>query len=116
MEYTILHKIHYQKKMCIHPTLIPLSLSLSLRPDPDKYMVAWKRGIAILTAGKVKVTPDPRVQLAAGYTLLIRNATHQDAGEYNCQIATMEPTEITHTVDILSEYTDAQHIVYPQPN
>lgn len=71
--------------------------------NADDFVVAWKRGIAILTAGKVKVTPDARIEIAAGFTLHIRNATHHDAGEYSCQIATMTPIEITHTVDILSE-------------
>jgi hypothetical protein len=36
-----------------------------------------------------------------GYSLEIREAVPQDAGDYVCQIATMEPREITHTVEIL---------------
>jgi hypothetical protein len=66
-------------------------------------MQAWKRGIAILTAGKVKVTPDPRVRLVNGNTLQIRDAVPSDGGDYICQIATFEPREITHHVEILSE-------------
>lgn len=66
--------------------------------------MAWKRGIAILSAGTVKVTPDPRVRLVNGYSLQIKDAVPQDAGDYVCQIATMEPREITHTVEILGEY------------
>ncbi|XP_037891604.1 neural cell adhesion molecule 2 isoform X1 [Glossina fuscipes] len=69
--------------------------------NTDPYVVAWKRGIAILTAGSVKVTPDPRVRLVNGFNLQIRDAVPQDAGDYICQIATMEPREITHTVEIL---------------
>lgn len=69
----------------------------------DTYVVAWKRGIAILTAGSVKVTPDPRVRLVNGFNLQIRDAVPQDAGDYICQIATMEPREITHTVEILGK-------------
>ncbi|XP_055850770.1 immunoglobulin superfamily member 10 isoform X2 [Episyrphus balteatus] len=69
--------------------------------NTDSYVVAWKRGIAILTAGSVKVTPDPRVRLINGYNLQIRDAAPQDAGDYICQIAMMEPREITHTVEIL---------------
>lgn len=69
----------------------------------DPYVVAWKRGIAILTAGSVKVTPDPRVRLVNGFNLQIRDAVPQDAGDYICQIATMEPREITHTVEILGK-------------
>lgn len=66
-------------------------------------MVAWKRGIAILSAGSVKVTPDPRVRLVNGYSLQIKDAVPQDAGDYVCQIATLEPREITHTVEILGK-------------
>lgn len=84
-------------------------------------MVAWKRGIAILTAGSVKVTPDPRVRLVSGFNLQIRDAVPQDAGDYICQIATMEPREITHTVEILgkkwqesqSTHIFAAHILSP---
>jgi hypothetical protein len=69
----------------------------------DDYIVAWKRGIAILSAGTVKVTPDSRVKLVNGYSLQIRDAVPQDAGDYICQIATLEPREITHTVEILGK-------------
>ncbi|XP_039453471.1 hemicentin-1-like [Culex pipiens pallens] len=69
--------------------------------SPGSYVLAWKRGIAILTAGTVKVTPDTRVRLVNGYTLQILDATAADAGDYICQIATMNPREITHHVEIL---------------
>jgi hypothetical protein len=74
----------------------------------DNYIVAWKRGIAIISAGSVKVTPDPRVRLTNNYGLEIHEAAPQDAGDYICQIATMEPREITHTVEILGKFC---HIV-----
>uniref|UniRef100_A0A182W0S9 Ig-like domain-containing protein n=1 Tax=Anopheles minimus TaxID=112268 RepID=A0A182W0S9_9DIPT len=67
------------------------------------YVLAWKRGIAILTAGSVKVTPDPRVRLVNGYSLQIRDAVPQDAGDYICQIAMLDPREITHHVEILGK-------------
>jgi len=51
----------------------------------------------------VKVTPDERIKLVDGYSLEIREAVPQDAGDYVCQIATMEPLEITHTVEILGK-------------
>ncbi|XP_049530696.1 neural cell adhesion molecule 2-like [Anopheles darlingi] len=69
--------------------------------SPGSYVLAWKRGIAILTAGTVKVTPDPRVRLVNGYTLQIRDAVPQDAGDYICQMALLDPREITHHVEIL---------------
>lgn len=64
-------------------------------------MLAWKRGIAVLSAGNVKVSPDPRISLVDGYSLEIKDAQPQDAGDYICQIGTLEPREITHTVEIL---------------
>ncbi|KAF2888398.1 hypothetical protein ILUMI_17775, partial [Ignelater luminosus] len=39
---------------------------LSLRNrdlEVESFVLVWKRGIAVLTAGPVKVTPDPRVRL-----------------------------------------------------
>ncbi|XP_014285847.3 opioid-binding protein/cell adhesion molecule homolog [Halyomorpha halys] len=62
---------------------------------------AWKRGIAVLTAGNVKVSPDDRYSLIHGYDLEIRSITPQDEGEYICQIATLQPQEITHTLEVL---------------
>ncbi|XP_037923179.1 limbic system-associated membrane protein isoform X2 [Hermetia illucens] len=69
--------------------------------NSEPYVVAWKRGIAILSAGMTKVTPDPRVRLVNGFNLQIRDSVPQDAGDYICQIATLEPREISHTVEIL---------------
>jgi hypothetical protein len=68
------------------------------------FIVAWKRGIAIISAGTVKVTPDSRVKLTNNYGLEIDGAVPQDAGDYICQIATLEPREITHTVEILGKF------------
>lgn len=90
--------------------------------EPGSYVLAWKRGIAVLTAGPVKVTPDPRVSLlpanpgsttsqqlpgipgfttGGSYSLELKNVRPQDAGDYVCQIGTLEPREITHTLEIL---------------
>lgn len=66
-------------------------------------MQAWKRGGAILTAGQVKVSPDPRIRLVNGNTLQIRDAVPSDVGDYICQLATFEPREMTHHVEILSK-------------
>lgn len=66
----------------------------------------------------MKVTPDPRVRLlpsptgpstltaipglsGGGYSLELKDVRPQDAGDYVCQIGTMEPREITHTLEIL---------------
>lgn len=94
----------------IQPTDIGHSLlchSHSFRSISGSFVIAWKRGIAILTAGNVKVSPDPRLSLVNGHSLQIENAVPQDGGEYVCQIATLEPIEITHLVDILGEHREA---------
>ncbi|XP_066255817.1 limbic system-associated membrane protein-like [Euwallacea similis] len=69
--------------------------------NPGPYVLAWKKGIAVLSAGSVKVSPDPRVQLINGFNLEIREVGQQDAGDYVCQIGTLEPREITHTLEVL---------------
>lgn len=65
--------------------------------------MVWKRGIAVLSAGNVKVTPDPRIKLVEGYNLEIQDVQTQDAGDYVCQLGTLQPREITHTLEILGE-------------
>lgn len=67
------------------------------------YVVVWKRGIAVLSAGNVKVTPDPRIRLVEGYNLEIKDVQTQDAGDYVCQLGTLQPREITHTLEILGK-------------
>ncbi|KAF7266154.1 hypothetical protein GWI33_020524 [Rhynchophorus ferrugineus] len=69
--------------------------------NPGPYVLVWKKGIAVLSAGKTLVSPDPRVPLKPDYSLEIKEVGPQDAGDYVCQIGTLEPREITHTVEIL---------------
>ncbi|VVC26794.1 Fibronectin type III,Immunoglobulin subtype,Immunoglobulin-like domain,Immunoglobulin-like [Cinara cedri] len=69
--------------------------------NPGIYVLAWKKGIAVLTAGNTKVSPDERIRLVDGNNLEIRDIQTNDAGNYVCQIATMKPREISHTVEIL---------------
>ncbi|ENN72463.1 hypothetical protein YQE_10805, partial [Dendroctonus ponderosae] len=72
--------------------------------NPGPYVLAWKKGIAVLSAGSVKVSPDPRVQLINGFNLEIREVGPQDSGDYVCQIGTLEPREITHTLEVLGRF------------
>ncbi|KAF0769589.1 neural cell adhesion molecule 1-like [Aphis craccivora] len=69
--------------------------------NPGVYILAWKKGIAVLTAGSTKVSPDERIRLVDGNNLEIRDIQTNDAGNYVCQIATLKPREISHTVEIL---------------
>lgn len=57
----------------------------------------------MLTAGSTKVSPDERIRLVDGNNLEIRDIQTNDAGNYVCQIATLKPREISHTVEILGE-------------
>lgn len=80
-------------------------------------MLAWKRGNAVLTAGNVKVTMNPRIRLIpvhelpevngasvkspTGYNLELRDVRVTDAGDYACQVGTLEPQEIIHKLEVL---------------
>lgn len=71
----------------------------------------------MLTAGHVKVTMNPRIRLIpvhelpevngasvkspTGYNLELRDVRVTDAGEYACQIGTLEPQEIVHKLEVL---------------
>lgn len=71
----------------------------------------------MLTAGNVKVTMNPRIRLIpvhelpevsgasarvpTGYNLELRDVRTVDAGEYACQIGTLEAKEIVHTLEVL---------------
>lgn len=96
----------------------------------DHYVLAWKRDIAVLTAGNVKVTMNPRIRLmphqhqhsgsqssvsavthkgnvggaGSSYNLEIQNVRPSDAGEYACQLGTLVPKEIVHSLEVLGTY------------
>lgn len=82
----------------------------------SNYVFAWKRDIAVLTAGNVKVTMNPRIRLmppqahhdsneprSSSYNLEIQNVRTNDAGEYACQIGTIIPKEIVHSLEVLGK-------------
>ncbi|XP_063695860.1 lachesin-like [Culicoides brevitarsis] len=80
---------------------------------PEDYVLAWKKDIAILTAGPVKVNMNPRYRLmpstaspgtvgaSHGYNLEIKDVRTSDAGEYVCQLGTIVPREIVHTLEVM---------------
>ncbi|CAG7825968.1 unnamed protein product, partial [Allacma fusca] len=65
------------------------------------YVILWKRGNAVLSAGEMKITLDPRIQLVDGFSLEIKKVRPQDGGDYICQLSTYTPDEQVHTLEIL---------------
>merc|ERR1712110_521284 len=61
----------------------PVTDEVTLHCNPQhlgKFVVVWKHGPNVLTAGKMMVSPDPRYSLSAGYNLRITNMRPEDAG------------------------------------
>jgi len=46
-----------------------------------------------------------------GYSLELRNVRPQDAGDYICQLGTIEPKEIVHTLEVLGKFFFVFHPV-----
>lgn len=81
-------------------------------------MLAWKHGIAVLTASDVKVTSNQRIRLmppqglidssaqshSNSYNLEIQNVRITDAGDYACQIGSIVPKEIVHSLEVLGKW------------
>ncbi|EFA08611.1 MAM domain-containing glycosylphosphatidylinositol anchor protein 2 isoform X1 [Tribolium castaneum] len=64
------------------------------------FVIVWKRGITLLTAGQQKITADPRISLV-GYNLEVRDIRYSDQGDYTCQIGDGSHGDLIHTVEIL---------------
>lgn len=83
----------------------PLSDEVTLPCTPEhlgKFVVIWKHGTDVITAGNMMVNPDPRYSLTGGYNLRIENLKSHDKGEYTCSISTFEtPVTVSHTLEIL---------------
>lgn len=58
------------------------------------------------------MSPDERIRLVDGNNLEIRDIQTNDAGNYVCQIATLKPREISHTVEILGKLNFREHKIY----
>ncbi|XP_065077868.1 leucine-rich repeats and immunoglobulin-like domains protein 3 [Ochlerotatus camptorhynchus] len=93
---------------------VVLPCKINETENSSQFVLAWKRDIAVLTAASVKVTVNPRIRLmpvqgqsephvslSTGYNLEIRDVRIGDAGDYICQIGSMEPKEIVHTLEVL---------------
>ena len=85
----------------------PVTDEVTLHCNPQhlgKFVVVWKHGPDVLTAGKMMVSPDPRYSLASGFNLRINNIRPGDAGTYSCSISTYgDPVTLTHSLEILGK-------------
>lgn len=67
------------------------------------FVLLWRRGTSVLTAGHLKITRDDRFKIVGDYNLQISNVKTQDAGDYICQIGDQETRDQVHTVEILGK-------------
>lgn len=65
------------------------------------FVLLWRRGNSVLTAGALKITRDKRFSLVDSYDLQITGVKTQDAGDYICQIGDQETRDQVHTLEIL---------------
>lgn len=105
--------------VCVSPIVYALCVFFfsTQAEQSGRYVLAWKHGIAVLTAGDVKVTSNPRIRLmppqgiidtaarshSNSYNLEIQNVRTTDAGDYACQIGSIVPKEIVHSLEVLGE-------------
>lgn len=68
------------------------------------FVLLWRRGSSVLTAGPLMITRDIRFKLVDENNLQISGVRMQDAGDYMCQIGDQETRDQVHTLEILGEF------------
>jgi len=59
----------------------------------------WKRGQRVLTADKLVVRKDQRIDLRDDYSLVIHDLRAEDQGTFTCEVDVMgKPISIEHSV------------------
>ena len=61
-----------------------------------KFVVLWRKGDRILSAGKLLVRKDGKVKVTEKYGLKISDIEESDVGDYVCRIRTKIPKGIYH--------------------
>lgn len=67
------------------------------------FVLLWRKGSSVLTAGHLKITRDIRFKIVGDYNLQINGVKTQDAGDYICQLGDQENRDQVHTVEILGK-------------
>ena len=85
----------------------PLSDHVTLPRTPEHlgtFVVVWKHGDEVITAGSMMVSPDSRYSLTGGYNLRVENLRQVDQGTYTCSISTHDgPVAVSHKLEILGK-------------
>ncbi|KNC22337.1 hypothetical protein FF38_11940 [Lucilia cuprina] len=75
--------------------------TISSRARRRSFVLLWRKGSSVLTAGHLKITRDARFKIVGDYNLQINGVKTQDAGDYICQLGDQENRDQVHTVEIL---------------
>lgn len=70
------------------------------------FVLLWRKGSSVLTAGHLKITRDQRFKIVGDYNLQINGVKTQDAGDYICQLGDQENRDQVHTVEILGNFRE----------
>ncbi|GAB0098606.1 Immunoglobulin [Sergentomyia squamirostris] len=99
---------HYDS--AIGSTLV-LPCKLNLTTFHENFNLVWKKDEAVLTAGPMKLTMNPRISLVKNkggtnskensYNLEIQDIKIIDTGKYICQLSSIKPREVIHSVQVL---------------
>ena len=67
----------------------------------ERFVLVWKKGKRVLTAGDLVVRKDPRIKLRSNNALEIANLKPEDQGTYTCEIDVLgDPISIEHKVSL----------------
>ena len=70
-----------------------------------KFVVLWRKGDRILSAGKLLVRKDGKVTVTEKYELRLSDIEETDAGEYVCEVDVFgETKEVRHQLEVLGKY------------
>ncbi|KAK9739900.1 Immunoglobulin I-set domain [Popillia japonica] len=75
-------------------------VTLGVGMDRRTFVIVWRKGTGLLSAGQQKISQDDRISLIH-FNLQIRDIGHPDEGDYTCQIGDGSMGDLIHTIEIL---------------
>ena len=77
-----------------------------------KFVVLWRKGDRILSAGKLLVRKDGKVKVTEKYDLKISDIEERDAGEYVCEVDVFgETTKVHHKLNVLGKFCFKETVI-----